>query len=85
MKVVDVNILPLDQKHYSTDIGLTVEVDGNNYTLVISVAGYAPNASSREKAKGWIPDWGMDHVESETHLMIAHKIATTLAELKGDK
>jgi hypothetical protein len=84
MKIVDANIRPLASKHYSTNLEVTVLVDGNEYTMLVSIAGYAPHASHREKVKGWEPDWGMDHTESETHLALAHLIANTFAELKGE-
>jgi len=85
MKIVDVNIRPLASKHYSTDLEVTVLVDGNEYTIMVSIAGYTPHASHREKARGWEPDWGMDHTESETHLALAHLIAHALADLTKER
>ena len=85
MKILDVHILPLEPKHYSTDLVVEVEVDGSQYALRVSIAGYAPKPSIRAKLQGWEPDWGMDHTESETHLALAHLIANTIAELKGKK
>ena len=91
MRVIDAQLMPLPSKHYSTDVEVTVSVQGHEYSLLVSVAGYAPNASSREKERGWEPDWGMDHTESEAHLDIAKMVVTTLAavaephKLKGDK
>mgnify|MGYP000701754029 CR=1 FL=1 len=81
MKILDVNIKPLPRKHYSTDLIVDVEVEGDDYTLVISIAGYAPKPSIREMAKGWEPDYGMDHVESESHYMIAQQIELALTAL----
>ena len=85
MKVIDVSLVHLQGKHYSTDVCVTVSVEGREYNLLVSVAGYAPKASSREKERGWEPDWGMDHTESETHLSIAQTIVDALAELTGGK
>ena len=85
MRILDVNILPLKGKHYSTDLEVAFEVDGYEYTMMVSIVGYAPHASIREKARGWEPDWGMDHTESETHLGLAHMIASALADQKGHK
>ena len=90
MKVLEVYIRPLDSKHYATDVEVKIEVDGKQYTLLVSIAGYAPNPSIREKFRGWEPDWGMDHVESEAHYMVAQSIASALAavsethKLKGN-
>lgn len=83
MKVLNVFIRPLETKHYATDVEVEVEVDGEQYPLVVSIAGYAPKPSIRARLQGWEPDRGMDHVESESHHMIAQLIASTLAELKG--
>jgi hypothetical protein len=85
MKVVDVNILPLESKHYSTDLSVDVDVDGHIYTMLVSISGYAPRASIREVDRGWEPDWGMDHIESETHFALAHMIASSLADQKAHK
>jgi hypothetical protein len=85
MKVIDVNLMPLPSKHYSTDVWVTVSVEGHEYSLLVSVAGYAPKASSREIERGWEPDWGMDHTESEAHLDIAQRVVTALAALKGQR
>ena len=83
MEVVDVTILPLGSKHYSTDLEVVVCVDGLEYTMKVSISGYAPTPSYREVLKGYEPDYGMDHVESETHLKLAHIFAKALADLKG--
>ncbi len=82
--VSEVFIEPLPSKHYSTDLSVDVVVDGETYTMSISIFGYAPNASYREKARGWMPDWEMDHTESEAHIYLAHKIAGVLQELRSD-
>lgn len=78
MKIVDAKITPLPDKHYSTDVHVTVDVNGELYVLTVSVAGYAPNASKREKERGWEPDWGMDHTEAEAHLYLAQRIVEAL-------
>ena len=82
--VSEVFIEPLPSKHYSTDLSVDVVVDGNTYTMSISISRYAPNASYREKARVWMPDWGMDHTESEVHIYLAHKIAGFIQELRSD-
>lgn len=48
MNVVAVNLRPLPSKHYSTEIGLVVNLDGHNYNLYIEISGYAPVASTRD-------------------------------------
>lgn len=78
IKITDANLIPLKSKHYSTDVIVGVDVDGITYNLIVAVSGYAPNASCREKSRGWEPDWGMDHTESESHLFIAQKIINAL-------
>jgi len=81
MKIIDAHLMPLPTKHYSTDVKVAVSVGGEEYYLMVSVSGYAPNASAREKEQGWEPDWGMDHIESEAHLGIAQTIVAALTEL----
>ena len=78
IKIAKSEILPLETKHYSTEVLVDVIVDSKVYKFLISVSGYAPNASEREKERGWKLDWGMDHTESEAHLLIAQKIAKVL-------
>lgn len=78
LTVVDVEILPLRQKHYSTELVVTVDVGGWQYDMRISITGYAPNPSTREIKAGWEPDFGMDHVESETHWQMAKVIQRAL-------
>lgn len=81
MKIKSVSLKELTSKHYSTDICVVVEVDGEDYHFTIQVSGYAPKASRREIAAGWEPDWGMDHVESELHLFLAETISEVLSKL----
>lgn len=72
MKITKVELADLPCKHYSTDLYATVEGDeGEEYVFTVSISGYGPKPSSRELEKGWEPDWGMDHVESEMHLFLA--------------
>lgn len=85
MRILDVSIMPLKGKHHSTDLEVAVEVDGYEYTMMVSISGYAPHASIREKARGWKPDWGMGYAESETHYALAHMIESAIAEQKGHK
>ena len=80
MKILKAEILDLQCKHYDTVVGLDIEGDdGEEYHLSISIAGYFPKPSKRELERGWEPDWGMDHIESEAHLEIAKKIVETLS------
>lgn len=81
MKIKSVVLTELPCKHYSTDIDVVVEDDGEDYHFTIQVSGYAPRASRREVASGWKPDWGMDHVESELHLFLAETISEVLSKL----
>lgn len=81
IKIKNSHIKPLCDKHYTTDVQVTAEIDGENYTMTIQISGYAPNASERAKELGWEPDWGMDHTESELHLYLAQKINETLNKL----
>lgn len=84
MKVVAVSLRPLPGKFYSTEIGLVVNLDGHNYNLYIEISGYAPVASTREIARGWEPEDGMDHTESEAHYRIAKAICACLEEAHLD-
>ena len=78
MKIIAANLRPLSSKHYSTELSLVVNVAGWNYNINIDISGYAPIASTRELARGWEPDQGMDHVESEVHYRIAKDICAFL-------
>lgn len=84
MKVVAANLRPLPGKFYSTEVNLVVNVDGWNYNLFIDISGYAPVASTREIARGWDPEDGMDHTESEAHYRIAKAICACLKEAHLD-
>lgn len=76
MKVVDVSLKPLPNKHYSTD--LTVTFDSGE-TFDVEISGYGSTPSQREVDNGWEPDFGMNHVESEGHLFLAQKIKETFS------
>ena len=78
MNVVAANLRPLPGKFYSTEVSLVVNLDGHNYNLYIDISGYAPVASTREIARGWDPEDGMDHTESEAHYRIAKAICDCL-------
>ena len=72
MKITKLELADLPCKHYSTDLYVTVESDeGEDYVFTVSISGYGPKPSSRELERGWEPDHGMDHVESEMHLFLA--------------
>lgn len=83
-KVINTEILPLRQKHYSTDLIVTVGIEGDQYEMGVSISGYAPNPSIREIKAGWEPDFGMDHVESEAHWRIAEVIHKALTGEKHE-
>ncbi len=74
MKVTRVKLEDLPYKHYSTDLYVTVEYEGEDYDFTVSVSGYGPKASQREVERGWKPDWGMDHVESDIHILLAQAV-----------
>lgn len=79
MKVVDVTLLPLPPKHYDTQLEVLVKEDnGEHWSFTVSVSGYGPSPSKRELARGWEPEWGMEHTESSLHLYLANKIAAAL-------
>lgn len=81
MKVKSVELDELLGKHYSTEVHVEVEVNGSYYNFLVEVSGYAPNPSRRELNKGWEPDYGMDHVESDVHLFLAETIVKALEKL----
>lgn len=83
IQVTSVELLPLEGKHYATEVHVEVRINGWPHNFRVDVCGYAPDASKREKDRGWEPDWGMDHTESETHLLLAHEICEALERLKG--
>lgn len=76
MKLENFKMEPLKSKHYSTDIPL--EVNGNNFLIRISGNGTKP--SKREIDRGWEPEHGMDHTESEEHTYLASLILLKLTE-----
>ena len=72
MKVTKLELAELPSKHYSTDLYVTVENDEEEeYVFTVSISGYGPKPSGREIERGWEPEHGMDHVESEMHLFLA--------------
>jgi len=72
MKITKVELAGLPCKHYSTDLYATVKSDeGEEYVFTVSISGYGLKPSRRELERGWEPDWGMEHVESEEHLFLA--------------
>jgi len=78
IEITAVELLPLERKHYATEVSVGLTINGEVYTFRADVCGYAPQASSRERDRGWEPDWGMDHTESEAHLFIANRIVKAL-------
>jgi hypothetical protein len=81
MKAVEATLLPLPSKHYETQVEVLVKDDnGGHWNFIVSVSGYGPRPSKRALDRGWEPDWGMDHVESDIHLYLADKIAAALME-----
>lgn len=72
MKIKSVTLEPLRGKHYSTDIIVEVYDEwGCANDIVITISGYYPSPSQREIDKGWEPDDGMDHVETEAEYGLA--------------
>lgn len=80
VKVTYCEIAPLECKHYDTQVYVDVVDNCIRYPFTISISGYHPQPSKREIDKGWEPDCGMDHVESEVHLMLAEIIAKALED-----
>ncbi len=76
MKITKVELQELPSKHYSTDLLIPVNQDDDDYVFTVSVAGYGPKPSHREIKRGWEPDWGMNHVESDIHLFLAQAVDT---------
>lgn len=74
MNITDVELEELSGKHYETRIHLLVD----DLPFTVFVAGHGSGPSAREIEKRWEPDWGMDHVESEEHMVIANLIVEAL-------
>lgn len=78
MKIEELRLEPLSSKHYSTDI--TVKTgngwDKSGPTFTISLSGMGTKPSVREYEKGYGPDDGMNHVESEE----LYELATIILE-----
>jgi hypothetical protein len=72
MKIKSVTLDPLRDYHYSTDLVVEVYDEGGfPNDIVITISGYYPKPSQREIDKGWEPDDGMDHVETEAGHVLA--------------
>jgi len=83
VKVKSVTLEPLRDKHYSTDLVVEVyDQMGFPNDILISISGYYPAPSQRELDKGWEPDYGMDHVETEAEYCLALVIKEALEGLK---
>ena len=79
MKIKSVTLEPLRFKHYATEIIVEVYDEfGFPNDMCVSVSGYFPSPSQREIDKGWEPDYGMDHVETEAEYKIALAIVEAL-------
>lgn len=78
VKVTYSEVAPLGGKHYDTQVHVDVTDNRVCYPFTISISGYHPQPSKREIDKGWEPDCGMDHVESEVHLLLAEVIKKAL-------
>ena len=81
MKISNVELEPLKSKHYETVISVTF--DGGRYRknrikFCVNICGDGTSPSQRELYTGWVPDYGMYHVESEEHLFLAQKIIDAL-------
>lgn len=79
MKIKEVFLRELEGKHYSTEVSVVVEDEkGEVYACGVEIYGYFPKPSYREYMKGWEPDMGMDHVETEAEYKIALAIVDAL-------
>lgn len=78
MKLGEIHLKPLSFKHYETEVEVEAEVGGCWTTFKISISGEGSKPSFREYEKGYHPDDGMDHVESEEHLFLATRILEAL-------
>lgn len=83
MKIKSVTLEPLRSKHYSTDLVVEVyDQFGFPNDICITISGYYPKPSQREVDKGWEPDYGMDHVETEAEHILALIIKEALEKWK---
>lgn len=72
MKIKSVTLEPLRGKHYHTEILVEVYDEwGMPNDIWINISGYYPSPSQREIDKGWEPDDGMDHVETQAEYGLA--------------
>ena len=79
MKILFSEIEPLRGKHYETTVHVDVFYEGRTSTFRLDICGTGSMPSDREIERGWEPDYGMDHVESQEAYLLA-KILETLAE-----
>lgn len=70
-------VLPPKGKYYGTQIEL---LSGDTIEVWLSLKSAGYDASIREKANGWEPDDGFDHVETQESYEVASIIADTLTE-----
>jgi len=85
VRIGKLKLKELPSKHYSTEI--EVEVGGNGWDeggtmFRIYICGSGTEPSLREYEKGYYPDDGMDHVESEEHYKLAMIIMEALRKYK---
>ena len=88
MKISNVELEPLPSKHYETTIIVTFDVGQyrkNRIKFCVNICGDGTSPSQRELDRGWEPDYGVDHVESEEHLFLAQKIIDALQREIQDK
>ena len=79
VKVIGVEHVPLSGKYYETSILVDVEdMFGFKHQVTINLFGDDCYPSERELDKGWEPDYGMDHVETEATHIVASIIVEAL-------
>lgn len=70
-------IAPLSGKYYGTKIVLK---NGESFHIWLQNNSLLSRVSEREIARGWSPDYGFDHVETEENYKIAKICAEALTE-----
>ena len=80
MKIKSVELRPLADKHYETEIRVVLQGDYSEEYIGISIYGSTQTPSEREIKRGWEPDWGRDHVESKEGYEIAKLIMEMLSK-----
>lgn len=76
-----IKLRPLGLKHYDTQIEVEVGGDGwdeEGEFFLVSISGTGSKPSVREYEKGYYPEDGMDHVESQEHYELATLIMEAL-------